>query len=517
MNFSDLSLVLKNIKLIDKGSEGGVMKCNIDKISIPLAVKMHFNYGQSTITHKKLSKEAEILKEIPWHPNIIYLVHDFVSRPTQEMVSSCIDDKRVHDVMIKEYNANSKEIEYRTSRFLIFKAYPSNLQKWIIEKRNYCKMIDIIRICYEISCGVLHLWNHGVVHRDLKLNNILIDDDGHILIIDFGMAIKLNLNGKAHVDFPGGNYAHLAPEVLNSDFPGEIDYSKQPSFALGVLFYEIIMGHHPFKNYPLGEDFGKKPNISVPILSSDSMNQIESNHWIDEKLIKMICNLVCSSSSDRMSLKDSNFILKNLFYQYSDFQNLFVYNSYYHLQEKYCKNKNSLCENFNFSLLNFTNIAVYLGICYRDGIGTEKDESQAFKYFKLASDQNHAIAQNNLGLCYRDAKGTKKDESQAFKYFSLASDQNHANAQNNLGLCYYNGIGTKKDESQAFKYFSLASDQNHASAQNNLGLCYYNGIGTKKDELQAVKYFKLASDQNHENALHNLGLCSKYLHNLNKM
>ena len=87
---------------------------------------------------------------------------------------------------------------------MIYKHQPSDLQKWMAEKRKDCQMIDIIRICYEISCGVLHLWNHGVVHRDLKLKNILIDDEGHIVIIDFGSAVKVNSNGKAKVNFLAG-------------------------------------------------------------------------------------------------------------------------------------------------------------------------------------------------------------------------------------------------------------------------------------------------------------------------
>ena len=545
MNFSDLSLVLQNIEFIANGCEGGVMKCEIDKISLPLAIKMHFNYGTSTKTYMKLCVEAGILKEIPKHPNIIFLLHDFFARPTHAMVSACIEDKDVHHMMIKEYNAISGKNEYRTSLFLMYKSYPSNLYLWSVEKRKDCQMVDIVRICYEISCGVLHLWNHGVVHRDLKLNNILIDDEGHILIIDFGMAVKLDANGKAQVDTPGGNSAHLAPEILNSAYPGEVDYSTQPSFVLGVLFHEIIMGYHPFDNYPLGETFGRKPNICVPALGAENMNQIKTP-VIDEKMISMICNLVCSSSSDRMSLQDSNNILKNLYHQYSGFHDLFIYESYSDLHFKSNRNNKLNQQENNTFDMNFTSIAGYLGYCYQHGIGTKKDESQAFRYFELAAgkshaeaqynlalcyqhrigtekndslsfkyyqlsaDQNHASAQFNLGYCYRYGKGTKKDFSQAFKYYQLASDQNHADAQNNLGYCYEHGIGTKKDYSQSFKYYQLAAYQNHADAQYNLGYCYEHGIGTEKDDSQAFKYYKLAADQSNVSAQYNLGYCYEH-------
>ena len=128
------------------------------------------------------------------------------------MIFACVEDNFIREIM--QYNSSSQQNEYKTTLFLIFKAYPSDLKKWMAEKRKDCQMNEIIRICYEISCGVLHLWNHGFVHRDLRLQDILIDDEGHIVITDFGLAVKVNSNGKAFVDFPGGNQDHLAPEVF---------------------------------------------------------------------------------------------------------------------------------------------------------------------------------------------------------------------------------------------------------------------------------------------------------------
>ena len=322
LRIDDVSF-LKNISLIKIGCEGAVMRCEIDGISISLVVKMHFNFGSETEVYMNMCSEAKILREIPNHPNIIFLIHDFFARPTQEMIFTCVKDRDVREIM--RCNGDSHQNEYRTSLFLIFKAYPSDLQKWMVEKRNNCQMIDIIRICYEISCGILHLWNHGVVHRSLKLNDILIDDEGHIVIIDFGMAVKLDVNGKAFVLRNGGNQAHLAPEVLNCDFSRggkiEVDYSKQPSFALGVLFHEILTGYHPFDMYPLDPaKYGREPNISVPPLDFERINNIK-NFVVDEKFTFMIRDLLLPFSN-RMTLKDCNVTLSKLFGLYEIEENI---------------------------------------------------------------------------------------------------------------------------------------------------------------------------------------------------
>ena len=78
---------------------------------------MDFNYGQPTDGYMELCEEAEILKEIPKHPNIIFLIHDFFSRPTNEMILACIEDKEIREMRIKQFNAISGKNEYRTSLF----------------------------------------------------------------------------------------------------------------------------------------------------------------------------------------------------------------------------------------------------------------------------------------------------------------------------------------------------------------------------------------------------------------
>jgi len=102
------------------------------------------------------------------------------------------------------------------------------------------------------------------VHRDIKLDNVMVSTDGRAKLVDFGVAAKVSDTdaslavhvGQAH----GGNVSHLCPEVLTCGeelrhltTPGDyvvMPFVKQASFALGVLFHELATGEHPIEGYP---------------------------------------------------------------------------------------------------------------------------------------------------------------------------------------------------------------------------------------------------------------------------
>lgn len=93
----------------------------------------------------------------------------------------------------------------------------------------------------QIIIGVGKLHEKGIVHRDLKLDNVMIDSNGYLKIIDFGFAKVLQSHDVATTQC--GTPEYFAPEVLTSanGYDKNVDW-----WSMGVIIYELIIGWTPF-------------------------------------------------------------------------------------------------------------------------------------------------------------------------------------------------------------------------------------------------------------------------------
>eukprot|EP00041_Stephanoeca_diplocostata_P023403 m.574780 g.574780 ORF g.574780 m.574780 type:complete len:780 (-) comp22283_c0_seq2:640-2979(-) len=94
----------------------------------------------------------------------------------------------------------------------------------------------------EILLGLWYLHGNGVIYRDLKLDNVMMDSTGHIKIADFGMC-KENMFGAAKTTTFCGTPGYLAPEIINEQpYGASVDF-----WSLGVLCFEFLVGDSPFE------------------------------------------------------------------------------------------------------------------------------------------------------------------------------------------------------------------------------------------------------------------------------
>ena len=101
---------------------------------------------------------------------------------------------------------------------------------------------EVRRIFKQILKGIEYSHSKNITHRDIKLENILLDEQNNVKIIDFGFATCFSHEKK--VKLFCGTPSYMAPEIVN-----RIEYSGPPAdvWALGVLLYVLLCGTYPFK------------------------------------------------------------------------------------------------------------------------------------------------------------------------------------------------------------------------------------------------------------------------------
>ena len=109
---------------------------------------------------------------------------------------------------------------------------------------------DAVRICGEIAEALDFAHGRGIVHRDLKPANVMVAADGHVKVMDFGIARKLaatasTLTMTSDMSAPGvvsGTLAYMSPEQLRAE-PAD---HRSDIFSFGILLSETLTGRHPF-------------------------------------------------------------------------------------------------------------------------------------------------------------------------------------------------------------------------------------------------------------------------------
>ena len=94
----------------------------------------------------------------------------------------------------------------------------------------------------QVASGIKHLHDNGIVHRDIKDENIIVDNKGFVKLIDFGSAAYVK---SGPFDVFVGTIDYAAPEVLGGD---PYEGKPQDIWAIGVLLYTIIFKENPFYN-----------------------------------------------------------------------------------------------------------------------------------------------------------------------------------------------------------------------------------------------------------------------------
>jgi tetratricopeptide (TPR) repeat protein/TolB-like protein/predicted Ser/Thr protein kinase len=137
--------------------------------------------------------------------------------------------------------------EEKGTHFITMEYVPGEDLKSIIRMMGPMSAGKTVRVARQVAEGLAEAHRLGVIHRDLKPQNIMIDREGNIRIMDFGIARSAKVKGMTGAGVVVGTPEYMAPE----QFEGKEADARSDIYALGVVLYEMTTGRLPFE----GETF----------------------------------------------------------------------------------------------------------------------------------------------------------------------------------------------------------------------------------------------------------------------
>jgi serine/threonine-protein kinase len=122
--------------------------------------------------------------------------------------------------------------------------------------------VEALRIFSDVVSAIAYVHAHGVIHRDIKSNNIKIGTQGQVKLLDFGIAKGGASPVLTQTGSVIGTLEYLSPEQLST---GHADH-RSDIWALGVLLYEMTTGRVPFEAQTIGSLCAKIGNADYPPL-----------------------------------------------------------------------------------------------------------------------------------------------------------------------------------------------------------------------------------------------------------
>ena len=362
-------------------------------------------------------------------------------------------------------------------------------------------------ILFELMITIDYLHHKKYVIRDLKPNNVMIDENKTAVIIDFDRMINLNDISDNQIFTSDFQSYYTANELKEGNF----SYEKCDVYSFGMLLCYIMTEKVPndpesIKYHDLSDMCKmcidkipeKRPTLSNLIIEFfiNHYNQIQFKNYfeIDEdylnsiyekETIQTMKNLVQNPNDPETQL-GLGFIYSQGKYVRKDLNKAFKY-------FELAANQNLDCAKLIFNIISSQNLYVI------------NDINKAINYLIPIADHDNVFAQFVIGRVYTDAQYVSPDFNKAFHYLSLAANQGEIEAQLYLGDIFINRIFGIRDVNKAIYYYGLAANQNNADALSYLGDIYFHKEFGIQDVNKGLSYYNQAANLKSVIALHQLG------------
>ncbi|MCB0967335.1 MAG: AAA family ATPase, partial [Ilumatobacter sp.] len=196
---------------IGSGGFSRVYRANQHGLERPVAIKVLNATFEDERQRRTFERECRVMGQLSTHPNIVTV---FASALTADE----------HPCIVMELYAGT----YRGM---------SNLS-----------IAQVVDVGAKVADALAAVHDRGIVHRDIKPGNVLVDADGVAKIVDLGLAKVTNDRsepGLTHIAETLGTPAYMGPELLGAGGSADI---RSDLYALGVTFYELLAGQRPFRS-----------------------------------------------------------------------------------------------------------------------------------------------------------------------------------------------------------------------------------------------------------------------------
>ena len=141
-----------------------------------------------------------------------------------------------HPNIVNIYDVGSENGEY----YIVMEYVEGITLKTYIEKKGQLNFKEAISIAIQVGRGIEAAHNKGIIHRDIKPQNIIISTEGKVKVTDFGIARATSSN-TIHADVMGSVH-YVSPEQARNGF---VDF-KSDIYSLGIVMYEMVTGRVQF-------------------------------------------------------------------------------------------------------------------------------------------------------------------------------------------------------------------------------------------------------------------------------
>lgn len=145
----------------------------------------------------------------------------------------------VHPNIVNIYDVGEEKDIY----YIVMEYVEGKTLKQYIQDHHPIPIEKAVDIMLQITSAISHAHQNNIIHRDIKPQNILIDNKGNVKITDFGIAIALTSTTITHTNSVMGSVHYISPEQAR----GGLATKKSDIYSLGIVLFELLTGKLPFE------------------------------------------------------------------------------------------------------------------------------------------------------------------------------------------------------------------------------------------------------------------------------